>query len=81
MKNEVELSRLSALTNITKLELEQKEKAIERKQGVDESSYDPLQKKIVEMNRSISEKDSVIEHLEMLLRRKENETARKRIDN
>jgi chemotaxis regulatin CheY-phosphate phosphatase CheZ len=55
MKNEVELCRLANLSSITKLELEQKEKAIqETNTGTnDDLMSDPLQKKILEMNRSI----------------------------
>ncbi len=55
MKNEVELCRLDNLSSITKLELEQKEKAIqETKSGTnDDLMSDPLQNRIFEMNRSI----------------------------
>ena len=55
MKNEVELCRLANLSSITKLELEQKEKAIqEANTGTnDDLMNDPLQRKILEMNRSI----------------------------
>ena len=55
MKNEVELCRLANLSSITKLELEQKEKAIqETNTGTnDDLMSDPLQRKILEMNRSI----------------------------
>ena len=55
MKNEVELCRLANLSSITKLELEQKEKAIqETNTGTnDDLMNDPLQRKILEMNRSI----------------------------
>ena len=82
MKNEVELCRLDNLSSITKLELEQKEKAIqETKSGTnDDLMSDPLQNRIFEMNRSIQEKDSVIEQLEILLRRKDNEDARLRME-
>ncbi len=55
MKNEVELCRLANLSSITKLELEQKEKAIqETNTGTnDDLMSDPFQRKILEMNRSI----------------------------
>jgi len=55
MKNEVELCRLTNLINITKLELEQKEKAIQETKAIsnDDLMSDPLQKRITDMNRSI----------------------------
>ena len=82
MKNEVELCRLTNLINITKLELEQKEKAIQETKAIsnDDLMSDPLQKRITDMNRSIQEKDSVIEQLEILLKRKDNEEARSKMD-
>ena len=66
MKNEIELCRITNMKNITKLELEQKEKAIqELRSGIDgvklNQQADPVQKQIFAMNKQLQEKDSIIE--------------------
>lgn len=68
------------MTSITKLELDQKEKAIQDLKQKDPKAADPLQKaseplqqQISQMSKSLREKDQVIEQLELLLRRKERE--------
>jgi hypothetical protein len=54
MRNEVELCRLSNMTSITKLELDQKEKAIQDLKQKDPKAADPLQKASEPLQQQIS---------------------------
>ena len=80
MRNEVELCRLANMTSITKLELDQKEKAIQDLKAKDlnapgslQKASEPLQLQITEMSKNLRDQDTVIEQLDFLLRKKERD--------